>query len=82
MHLAACLGCQTIVVSRCSNILEWLPPDVMAISSPSAPRGYRPIPDYWSDQVLTDWPSPNEVMTIIQSHSLGNIGDTKEFQIS
>ena len=62
MHLAAFLGCKTVALSRCANIEEWLPPGVTALSSPSAPRGYRPIPAYWSDQVLSDWPSPNEVI--------------------
>ena len=65
MHLAAFLGCQTIALSRCSNILEWLPPGVTALSSPSAPHGYRPIPAYWSDQVLSDWPSPDEIMACL-----------------
>jgi hypothetical protein len=66
MHLAAFLGCRTIALSRCSNISEWLPPGVMALSSPSAPRGYRPIPGYWSDQALPDWVSPVEVMGSLQ----------------
>lgn len=69
MHLAAYLGCRTMALSRCSNISEWLPPGVTALSSPSAPRGYRPTPDYWSDQVLPDWPLPNEVMAIIERGS-------------
>lgn len=62
MHLAAFLGCRTLALSRCSNILEWLPPGVTALSSPSAPRGYRPIPGYWSDRTLPDWPSPKEII--------------------
>jgi hypothetical protein len=62
MHLAAYLGCRTLTLSRCSNVLEWLPPGVTALSSPSAPRGYRPIPDYWSDKILRDWVLPAEVM--------------------
>lgn len=66
MHLAAFAGCRTMALSRCSNIAEWLPPGVTALSSPSAPRGYRPIPDYWSDRVLPDWPSPHEVIATIE----------------
>jgi len=62
MHLAAYLGCPTVALSRCSNIAEWLPPGVTALSSPSAPQGYRPIPDYWSDKTLSAWPSAVEVM--------------------
>ena len=58
MHLAAFLGCRTLALSRCSNIAEWLPPGVTPLSSPAAPRGYRPIPEYWSDRILTDWPTP------------------------
>lgn len=62
MHLAAYLGCRTLTVSRCSNITEWLPPGVVALSSPSAPHGYRPVKDYWSDRILPGWPAPDEVM--------------------
>ncbi len=62
MHLAAFLGCKTIALSRCAIIKEWLPPGVTALSSSSAPRGYRPVPAYWSDQILSDWPSPDEVI--------------------
>ena len=65
MHLAAFLGCRTLALSRCSNILEWLPPGVTALSSPSAPRGYRPIPSYWSDRTLPDWPSPKEITACV-----------------
>jgi len=65
MHLAAYLGCRTLALSRCSNITEWLPPGGAALSSPSAPRGYRPLPDYWSDRILRDWPSPAEVISCL-----------------
>jgi hypothetical protein len=73
MHLAAYLGCQTLALSRCSNIQEWLPPGATALSSPSAPHGYRPTPEYWSDQVLPDWPLPNEVMAVIESEVEGMV---------
>jgi len=61
MHLAAYLGSKTLVLSRCSNILEWLPLGTKAISSPMAPKGYRPVPAYWTDRILNAWPSPEEV---------------------
>jgi hypothetical protein len=67
MHLAAYLGCRTISLSRCANILEWLPPGVTAISSPSAPIGYRPVPDYWSDRILTDWTAPDEIIAYLKA---------------
>jgi hypothetical protein len=70
MHLSAFLGSQTIALSRCSNILEWLPPGVTSLSSSSAPRGYRPISAYWSDQVLSDWPSPGEIMACLNHGDL------------
>lgn len=66
MHLAAFLGCRVIALSRCSNIAEWLPPGVIALSSPSAPRGYRPVKDYWSDRVLPDWPAPEQVLACLK----------------
>jgi hypothetical protein len=72
MHLAAYLGCRTLALSRCSNITEWLPPGVAELSSPSAPRGYRPLPEYWSDRILRDWPSPAEVISCMK------IDDRKE----
>jgi hypothetical protein len=72
MHLAAYLGCQTLALSRCSNITEWLPPGVAALSSPSAPKGFRPLPEYWSDTILRDWPSPAEVLSCL------NVIDRKE----
>lgn len=65
MHLAAYLGCRTVALSRCSNIQEWLPPGVQALSSPLAPRGYRPLPGYWSDRILSDWPGTEAVMAAL-----------------
>ena len=67
MHLSAFIGCSTIALSRCSNILEWLPPGVKALSSPLAPRGYQPVPDYWSDRVLRDWPTSAEIVSLIKN---------------
>lgn len=67
MHLAAYLGCRTVALSRCSNIAEWQPPGVTVLSSLSAPHGYRPIPEYWSDQVLPEWPSPAEIVAGLNS---------------
>ncbi len=71
MHLAAFMGCRTVVFSRCSNIQEWLPPGVTALSSHSAPHGYRPVPDYWSDNVQSGWPSLNEAMSAINCADQG-----------
>lgn len=61
MHLAAAIGCPTLVVSRMSNIDEWLPPGVVAVRSPHAPRGYRPDPGYQSDVVVSGWPEPDKL---------------------
>ena len=65
MHLAAFLGARTVALSRCANVSEWLPPGATALSSPLAPRGYRPISGYWSDRILTDWPAPDEVLACL-----------------
>ena len=65
MHLAAFLGSRTLAVSRCSNITEWLPPGANSISSVVAPLGYRPAQQYWSDQVLSDWPQPDTIISIV-----------------
>jgi hypothetical protein len=84
MHLAAFLGCRTMALSCCSNTSEWLPPGVTALSSPSAPHGYRPSPDYWTDQVLPGWPEPNEVMANMERDDqhmiLTSNGDYKRLQ--
>jgi ADP-heptose:LPS heptosyltransferase len=65
MHIAAYLGCRTVALSRCSNIQEWLPPGAKSLSSPLAPGGYRPIPDYCSDKILPDWPEPREILPLL-----------------
>jgi hypothetical protein len=69
MHLASYLGCRTIALSRCSNIQEWLPPDAIALSSPAAPRGYRPVPEYWSDRILSNWSSPDEIVARMHANA-------------
>jgi hypothetical protein len=71
MHLAAYLGCRTIALSRCSNVVEWLPPGARALSSPAAPKGYTPVRKYWSDAVLPGWPEPEEVIGILDGWQNG-----------
>lgn len=61
MHLAAFLGAKTFVISRVSNIEEWLPPGVIPISSSLMPKGYAPDSLYTSDEVLDGWPDPEEI---------------------
>jgi hypothetical protein len=62
MHLAAMLGCRTLVVARVTNIHEWVPPATQFVASPKMPRGYRPDPRYNSDERLNDWPTPEAVV--------------------
>jgi len=62
MHLAALLGCRTHVVSRASNIKEWLPPGAVALKSKDSPVGYRPDSNYCTDSVLEGWPSLDEIV--------------------
>jgi hypothetical protein len=62
MHLAAMLGCRTLVIARVTNIHEWLPPATRFVASPQMPHGYKPDPRYNSDEVLEDWPAPEEVV--------------------
>lgn len=66
MHLAAFVGCRVLVIANASNIYEWLPPNTEAMTAPSMPTGYRPKPKYMSDEVLEDWPSPDQVLAKIQ----------------
>jgi glycosyl transferase family 9 (putative heptosyltransferase) len=62
MHVAALLGCRTVVVARMSNIDEWLPPCTTAVRSQDLPIGYRPHQSYNSDRVQDAWPNPEEVL--------------------
>ena len=68
MHLSAFLGCRTTVVSRVSNIREWLPPYV-SVAANIQPKGYRPAPKYCSDEVIDGWPSVEQVVKIFEAHS-------------
>jgi hypothetical protein len=62
MHLAAMLGCRTLVIARVTNIHEWIPPATRFVASPQMPCGYKPDRRYNSDEVLEDWPAPEEVV--------------------
>jgi len=67
MHLSAFLGKPTIAVARTANILEWLPPGVAYAASPLMVHGYRPSPEYMSDERLEGWPDPREVLGLALS---------------
>ncbi len=56
MHLAAWMGVPAVVVARISNIEEWRPPGVVAVCSAQMPTGYKPDPNYWSDEPVQGWP--------------------------
>lgn len=56
MHLAALLGCPTVLVARVASIEAWRPPGVRAVVSPRTPRGHRPERSYTSDAILDGWP--------------------------
>jgi Glycosyltransferase family 9 (heptosyltransferase) len=58
MHVAAYLGCKTVCVAGTANLKEWLPPSVHPVVSDTMPTGYRPMPNYMSDQVHSEWPDP------------------------
>ena len=62
MHFAAYLGCKTICVASVSNIDIWIAPNVSAVTSPDMPRGYQPLPHYMSDEPISCWPEPSEVL--------------------
>lgn len=62
MHLAALLGCRTLVVARVTNVQEWIPPATRFVASSKMPRGYKPDPRYNSDEIIEDWPAPEEVV--------------------
>jgi hypothetical protein len=65
LHLAALLGCRTLVIARAVNIAEWLPPVARFIASAKMPRGYRPDPRLTTDQLLEDWPRAEEVVEVL-----------------
>lgn len=62
MHMAAFLGCKTVVIARTSNIEEWIPPYVVKVCSPKMPKGYRPNKYYASNTIMTDWPSVEKIL--------------------
>lgn len=62
MHLSAFLGVKTLAIARISNIVEWLPPLARAVQSPLMPTGVRADSAYTSDQVVSGWPSPEEIV--------------------
>ena len=62
LHLAAWLGCRTLVIARAVNIAEWLPPAARFIASAKMPRGYRPDPRLTAGHVLGGWPQAEEVV--------------------
>jgi len=62
LHLAAWLGCRTLVIARVVNIGEWLPPAARFVSSAKMPRGYRPDPRLTANRVLEDWPGVEQVV--------------------
>ncbi len=62
MHLAAWAGARVLTLSMISNIDEWLPPGASAVSSSRMPRGYMPLKEYTSDEVLEGWPEPSDIV--------------------
>jgi len=65
MHLAAFLGCRTVAVARVANVDEWLPPGALAVRAEDLPQGYRPHRAYKTDDVLSGWPSPEQVVNAL-----------------
>lgn len=62
MHLAAFLGCRTILITHRAAMAEWLPPYVDWVRSTDSPRGYRSGPSYLSDVTADGWPSPGQIV--------------------
>lgn len=61
MHLSAALGCSTFVLSRISDLRQWLPPGARASQLTPEPKGYRPAPEYTSDAVVAGWATPTAI---------------------
>jgi hypothetical protein len=74
MHVAAYLGCRTLCVAGTANLKEWLPPAVHAVVSDTMPNGYRPMPNYMSDQVHSRWPDPEAVA----AHAFAVLDEARE----
>lgn len=62
MHLSAFLGCRVLVLANVSNLGEWLPPHMFHLTASSMPLGYRPKPQYMSDETPSDWPELDVVL--------------------
>lgn len=65
MHLAALLGCQTLVLSNRAAMREWLPPGVISIEPRGSKQGYNA--PRLSDEGLDGWPSADEVAGCLRS---------------
>ncbi|MDA1044816.1 MAG: hypothetical protein O3C57_06290, partial [Verrucomicrobia bacterium] len=69
LHLAALLGLPVFAISRVSNLAYWGPPGIFPICSASMPKGYAPPRAYFSDDPGSDWPSAQQVISIIRKHT-------------
>jgi ADP-heptose:LPS heptosyltransferase len=65
MHMAAFLGCRTMVAVRTANIREWIPPHAVPVCSSVMPKGYRPDKNYASDNVISGWPSVEKFLDVL-----------------
>ena len=70
MHLAPLLGVRTVAVGAVANIDIWAPPSTYIIPGEKMPRGYAPISSYWSDTVTEGWPSPEEIIALLEKWKL------------
>lgn len=71
MHLAALLGVPTLAVGLSSNLVCWAPPGVATLCAGKMPRGYAPLPGYWSErQGAKGWPAPEEIVQALKNRGL------------
>lgn len=76
MHLAALLGCATLLVARAASVEAWLPPGVQSIVAAETPRGHRPDRRYSSQVVLGGWPAPDAIIEgVRRAEARWNLGD-------
>lgn len=68
LHVGPFLGLKTFVVSRISNIAEWLPPRASPIVAKDSPRGYAAHPGYNFHAPVGGWPTADEVVEHVMRH--------------
>ncbi len=73
MHIGGMNGNRVVVISRVSDIREWIPPLVTSIRSSLAPLGYMPDISYASNKTLSGWEKPETIIEELERVLLSSV---------